>query len=556
MTRLHSFVLTFLLAAGAAIAQPRITGIQNNYSYLIPGTPNFAIAQGSIFVLYGSGMAPAGLLQQAFNPALSRNLGGVSIKVTVAGTTTEAIPYYVSPTQIAAILPSATPTGSGTMTVTYNGQTSPTFALTVVRSAFGILTLGGNGLGTAAVYDLDFNYVNFTNSAHPGQIVTFWGTGQGPDPNDETRIIAAPQNLADLPFEFYIANKAAKVLYHGRSTFPGLDQIVVEVPADVDGCYASAYAKTGNLLSNFVTIPVAPAGNKYCQDYFATREQTRDYLDTGRTELTSGWFYIGRFTILNPPILTQPATTIIQDSATAQFTRHTPFHASNWGGVSWGSPGCVAVSWSVENPFATPLIKSLDAGPAVTLTVPDGTTRTLNKQAGTPSQTSNNYAFSQVSSTPGNQLFIPTAGGTFKFSAPGGADIGAVEQSVTGTAAMVWNERGSTPSVSRSQPLTVTWSGAAPNSFVLIQGVSIAGTAPNLVVTTFGCTERGNVGRYTVPRDVLAAMVPSNVTPTINLAQGQLIVANYTIPIQFRAPGLDHGSISWFTWDQIVTQFQ
>ena len=283
MTRL----LACPLFAGIAAAQPRITGIQNKYSYLIPGTPNFAIAQGCIFVLYGANMAPAGILQQGFNPALDKNLGGVSIKITVAGTTTEAIPYYVSPGQIAAILPSATPVGTGTMTVTYNGQTSATFPLTVVQSAFGILTLGGNGLGNAAVYDLNYNYITPTNAANPGQVVYFWGTGQGPDPNNETRPIASPQNLANLPFEFYIANKPAKVIYHGRSTFPGLDQIAVEIPDGVSGCYASAYAKTGNLISNFVSIPVAAEG-RVCADWFSSSAEVQSQLGTGRTELNLG----------------------------------------------------------------------------------------------------------------------------------------------------------------------------------------------------------------------------------------------------------------------------
>ena len=180
MKRLFSLAL---MLAGWAVAQPRVTGIQNNYSYLIPGTPNFAIAQGSIFVLYGTGMAPAGVLQQGFNPALNRNLGGVSIKITVGTSTTEAIPYYVSPGQIAAILPSATPVGTGNLTVTYNGQTSASFALTVSQSAFGILTLGGNGLGNAAVMDLNYTLLSPTNAPNPGQIVYFWGTGLGPEPS-------------------------------------------------------------------------------------------------------------------------------------------------------------------------------------------------------------------------------------------------------------------------------------------------------------------------------------------------------------------------------------
>ena len=202
MNRLISFAFAFLVFTGLAAAQPRIIGIQNNYSYLIPNTPNYAIAQGSIFILYGERMATGDLQTQGFNPALNKNLGGVSIKTTVNGTTTEAIPYYVSPTQIAAILPSATPAGTGSMTVTFNGQTSPPFDLTVVQSAFGILTLGGNGLGNAAVYDQNFTYITPIKSAKPGQIVFFWGTGQGPDPNDETKLIAAPANLGTLPFEF------------------------------------------------------------------------------------------------------------------------------------------------------------------------------------------------------------------------------------------------------------------------------------------------------------------------------------------------------------------
>jgi len=238
MTRLlltAPFLLLF-----SALAQPRITGIQNNYSYLLPGSPNYGIAQGAIIIIYGSAIGPATLQSQGFNPALSRTLAGVTIRVTSGSTTLEAIPYYVSAGQIAAILPSATPTGPANLSVTFNGQTSPPFAFTVVPSAFGILTLGGNGLGNAAVYDLDYNYITPTNAANPGQIVYFWGTGQGRDPNDETRPIASPQNLANLPFEFYIANKPARVIYHGRSTFPGLDQIAVEIPDGVSGCYASA----------------------------------------------------------------------------------------------------------------------------------------------------------------------------------------------------------------------------------------------------------------------------------------------------------------------------
>ncbi len=449
--------------AGLALAQPRVTGIQNNYSYLLPGTPNYAIAQGSIVIIYGSSMAPAGLLQQGFSPALSRNLGGVSVKITVGSTTTEAIPYYVSPTQIAAILPSATPAGNGSITVTYNGQTSPAFPLTVVQSAFGILTLGGNGLGDAAVYDLDFKFISPTNAANPGQVVYFWGTGQGPDPNDETRLIASPQNLASLPFEFYIANKPARVLYHGRSGFPGLDQIAVEIPAGVNGCYASAYAKTGNFISNFVSIPVAASG-RVCNDWFTSADDVQRLLGSGKTEVNLGWFYLVRFLSNTPSIAGQPQRIVTQDSATAQFLRTTPFDSSNWGSVGgFSNPGCIVTTWRTQSPFAAPILKRLDAGPSVTLTLPNGTTRTLTKE-----QVSN-YAFSVTDATPGAQLIIPAAGGTFRFRAPGGEDVGVAEASINADNPLVWNEHTSISAVSRAQPLTVTWRRGAPGGFVLIQ---------------------------------------------------------------------------------------
>jgi uncharacterized protein (TIGR03437 family) len=549
MTRGAACVLICLAFAGLAEAQPRIVGIQNNYSYLIPGTPNFAIAQGCIFVLYGDNMAPAGLLTQGFNPALNRNLGGVSVKITVNGTTTEAVPYYVSPGQIAAILPSATPVGTGTMTVTYNGQTSPPFALTVVQSAFGILTLGGNGLGTAAVYDLDFNYITPTHAANPGQVVYFWGTGQGPDPNDETLLIPAPQNLANLPFEFYIGNKPARVVFHSRSAYPGLDQIAVEIPEGVSGCYAAAYAKTGNLMSNFTSIPIAATG-RVCADWFTTSADVERLLGTGKTEVNLGWFYLARFRSYSPAFGSQPANMNTQDAATATFLRYTPFDSSNWGAVGgFGNPGCVVTTWRTDSPFASPILKRLDAGPSVTLTLPDGTTRTLTRM-----QVSN-FVFSVNDATPGAQLIIPEAGGTFRFNAPGGEDVGAAEATIAANNPLIWNEHTTITEVSRSQPLTVTWRGGTPGGLVIIQGGSFAGDNAE-IFTSFGCTVPVEAGSYTVPRDVLASMVASRVIAPQNIPTGSLLVQHFTLPARFTATGLDHGSIVWQSYSSTAVHYR
>lgn len=126
--------LGILSLATSLNAQPTVGGLLNNYSYIRPGLPNYGIAEGSIFDIFGTDLAASTTSQGV---PLNTSLGGSSVSVTVNGTTTQAIPYFVSPGQIAAILPSATPVGTGTITVTNGSQTSAPAPITVVESAFG-----------------------------------------------------------------------------------------------------------------------------------------------------------------------------------------------------------------------------------------------------------------------------------------------------------------------------------------------------------------------------------------------------------------------------------
>src|SRR5690242_15505621 len=117
-----------ILAAAAASAQPKVNSILNNYSYTLPGLPNYGIAQGSLFHIFGTAIGPSQTptLPDLSKTALTTNLNGVVVNVTVGGTTVQAPLYYVSATDIAGILPSNTPVGTGTVTVAYNSQTSAT----------------------------------------------------------------------------------------------------------------------------------------------------------------------------------------------------------------------------------------------------------------------------------------------------------------------------------------------------------------------------------------------------------------------------------------------
>jgi hypothetical protein len=111
--RAFHVALLLTLASGAiprVSAAPVITGVVNAASYKDPHLPGAGIAPGSIFIVTGSGLGPANI---AVAPAAfqSTSLSGTSVKVTVDATTVNALMYYTSATQVAALLPSNTPRG-------------------------------------------------------------------------------------------------------------------------------------------------------------------------------------------------------------------------------------------------------------------------------------------------------------------------------------------------------------------------------------------------------------------------------------------------------------
>lgn len=252
-----ALLLAAVSLAVPTYAQPAITagGIVNNYSYIFPGLPNYGIAEGAIFDIFGTGLAASTTSQGV---PLQTTLAGVSVSVTVNGVTTQAIPYFVSPQEIAAILPSATPVGTGTLMVTSGGQVSAPAPIVVVQSAFGILTLNQAGTGTAAAYDYSNSntLLKQTASVNPGEYLVLWGSGLGAVSGDETTF-QTPANLADIPIQVTIGGVNAQVTYHGRSIYPGVDQINVIVPEVPSGCATSVVVTAGGVNSNYATIPVA-----------------------------------------------------------------------------------------------------------------------------------------------------------------------------------------------------------------------------------------------------------------------------------------------------------
>src|SRR4051812_20319137 len=128
------YVVMFSIAARLASAAPVIAkgAVYNNASYASDGALNRGIAQSSMFAVFGTGLGPATLTQIDHFP-LGKELAGTSVKVSVTGTAVDAYPIYVSESQIGVMLPSTTPLGTGTITVSFQGQTSAPAPITVVR---------------------------------------------------------------------------------------------------------------------------------------------------------------------------------------------------------------------------------------------------------------------------------------------------------------------------------------------------------------------------------------------------------------------------------------
>jgi uncharacterized protein (TIGR03437 family) len=248
------------LAAIAAVAQtPTIAAVENSATNLPPGLPNSGIAQGSLFVVYGTNLGPATLAIVTAFP-LHTTIGGTSIQVTVGTTTVDAIMYYSSATQVAAILPSRTPTGTGTVKVTYNGQ-SASGPIVVVANNIGIFTVSQSGTGDAIAFlNADNGLITPSHAANPGDVVVFWGTGLGPVTSDETQP-AVQADLTGIPLQVFIGGKQANVLFRGRNACcTSVDTVYVTIPQELSGCAVSVNMQIGNITGNSTTIAVASNG--------------------------------------------------------------------------------------------------------------------------------------------------------------------------------------------------------------------------------------------------------------------------------------------------------
>lgn len=508
-------MVPFICFAGVSslLAQPAVYGLANNYSGTKAGLPNYGISPGSLFIIAGSDLATTS--NTAENFPLTNTLDGTSISVTVNGVTTNPTLYYILPTQIGAVLPEATPIGTGTLTVSSPAGTSQPVPIQVVQSDFGILTDNGTGYGPAAAFDSNYNPLTATHPATPGELIVFWGTGVGADPkNDDKTEPQQTNNLTSIPMQVYIGGVSASVYYKGRSAYPGVDELFVYVPTGVPtGCYVSVVTLRGNITSNYATIPVAPSGASSCTDQISLLNEYEALIGKSAT--------IGTIEIHSQTKQT-PSGTTTSSGASAQFKSlsavqiYSELFSDHW--LSLGN--CIV---DQGNSAGTPTV--ISAGPNLTLSGPGGEQASFNYSAGgSPA-----YSVTLPNS------FIPSAGGTFTVNGAGasGAQIGSFSAAVTLPAAITWTNMSAASEIVATQGLMLNWNGGSSGGIVAISGDS-TGTAG--IDVKFECLASAASGTFTVPPEVLLSL--PNTTGNASLG-----IASLEYPAIFSAPGLDFGFI-------------
>jgi uncharacterized protein (TIGR03437 family) len=522
--------------------EPRISGVTNHYSHIPSGLPNYGIAPGAIFDIFGSNLAQ---IENEQTTPLQPTLAGVTVNVTIEDLILHPLLCSAGPTEIKAILPPNTPVGVGNITVTNNGLTSAAARITVVRQAFGIMTVNRTGTGAAEAFDSRAIKLSFTNAASPGDTIMLWGTGLGAAAGDGITP-SASQDLSSIPIDVEIGGVPAPVVYSGDSRYPGVDQISVMVPDSVQGCYVSVVVKTGNIVSNVATIPIAVGqpGQPVCSDPLVWL--TSDELATlaGHDSLTIGQISLTKNSVRASGMFGLPPvglTIQTAEGADATFVEYTPdqlFAMSNGQVASIGS--CTVYTFKFTDQYSDLVDRTyIDAGQNINITGPHNSIKLAANDIG---------RYSYTSAIPGganeSSLIQDGGGGTFQADngAAGGNEVGTfVTQGTLGTP-LEWSNAQSIRNITTSRGLTVIWTGGNPNDYVRISGRSTSRDDDDVPTgAVFTCTAPIAAHAFAIPQTVLLALPPSR---SGGFPPSTLSVSEITAPKRFAARGLDIGLFS------------
>lgn len=519
---------------------PVVVSVVNAASNIPQALPNSGIAQGAVFSVTGELLGPSTL---TISPAPFQNgeLSGTSMSVTVAGTKVTPLLYYTSSTQVSALLPSNTPTGTGTITVTYNGQTSQPAPITVVQNNIGIFTVTSDGMGSAIVTYPDYSLVSTTKAANcggpyttcgaanPGDTLVIWGTGLGPINGNDSAGDGLGVNQPNIPLTVWLGGVAVKASYQGRGCCVGEDQIIFTVPNNVPtGCAVPLSIQINSEVSNGVAIPVA-SGSRSC-----TPVNPAFASPSALSALSTGTATYGSISLSRQDNFPNGGSGFT-DSVSATFAKFAipapglPFFLTYTDVPPIGSCQVYPSGSNGYTPSIT-LLGALDVGSPLTVSN-GGASKTF-----------------PISGGQGGGVLSGNGGalnpGTLTVSAPGGADVAAFTANVTiPQFPTMTNPKpdSQATAVSRASGLTVTWTGGTPDSYVEIDGSSATDNTGK-TAASFQCLAPASAGSFTIPPSVLLAM-PAGGFASLDFHPSIL-------PVAFSAKGLAVTVLTaqWDSW--------
>ncbi len=525
-------VPNYSIGGSVAAADPSITNVANAASNIGAGLPNSGIAQGAIFIVQGNGLGPANIV---FAPSAfqSASLSGTSITVNIGGTIANPLMYYSSSGQIAALLPSNTPTGQGNITVTYNGNSSGSFPITVVTNNLGVFSIDSSGGGPGIVTYADYSLVSPVKAANCGgpdttcgaansnDTLTLWATGLGPVNGNDASGAGLGENMPQIPLTLWLGGVQATVTYQGRSgCCIGEDQIIFTVPNNVPtGCAVPLVVQIGSQISNSTVIPVAN-GSRNCSfvsQEFApvTSQQITQLVEAG--SISAGTIKLNHYS---------DGGGVFEDDAKFQFIDITGFVPGTQPFIaSWvdDQPAGTCVAYPSLNTgfnFPATAATQLSAGSTFTATGPNGS---VNLAVGSGSLTEFNNTGS---------FLVP---GAYTVTGGGGTQVGPVSANIAIPAAATMTSPSNNGSATRANGLTVNWTGGAGMLQIEVNSCS-PGSCNNGAAAI--CYVPASLGTFTVPAYVLEALPAGTAAGVVLSSYSE---ASYT------ATGLNVGGIQTFS---------
>ena len=327
--------------------------------------------------------------QMAFTTAIATLTNG-QWPTTLANTTVQvdgqpAELYYVSSTQINFLVPDVT--DFGTVSVVINTASGATLTSTVdlENTAVGVFTSGATGSGPGAILN------GVTNAGPPFLVVT--PENGGGDLRTRLAIYCTGLRYAGNPsHQASMTNVAADITAQGKDTagnqytftveyaggsdpaFPGLDQVNIVLPAQLDGAGVVSLTITANAeadTSNTVTFQVnslpasqiALAGLTLSTSEVAGGASVNGVVSLNGLARTGGFPVSLRTTGL---MLTLPATvTIPQGQVSAPFTIPTPVVGAVQTATITAVAGAASFSASLQvDPANLPQLSLFTVAPA------------------------------------------------------------------------------------------------------------------------------------------------------------------------------------------------